>query len=741
MAHLYVLANMCALPRAESRASMAIYHLSASIIKRSAGRNVTAAAAYRAGSKIEDLTTGIVHDYTRKQGVDYSEILSPISLDAIGNRWLLDREQIWNKVEEIEKRKDAQLAREITIAIPVELDRASQIELVREYVRANYVDRGMIADINLHHLNGNNPHAHILLTMRNLQTSPKGEVEFGLKNTDWNSKELLLAQRQNWEKVANKYLAAAGLDARIDCRCLKEQGSPFIPQIHVGIHATAMKRKGIATDRSEEFDRIEAENNDIRARLEEIYQRESALELELERNEDHRIGELLYQNIKSYQPIDNEDKNRQAISINRYIISKNLANGIKVRVDKGSALLSFKLEGDTWAKTISYPDRYSKTKYTRSDIDKLVEDFNKVVENFSSEIERNRNEMKRIKNEVEQNRDRGRDRNQENEVGESISSLTDRLGTKNFYLTSTDTYSSFYKSGNRIRVYTDSDIEPIYDFKLINGTWINQLKIYTGQYSLDNLNQIVTAQHDRFARGEIQKLDLTPDQLSTLGSRAFERRLDLRAGRTPPLPLNIAPPIRYYCTNEQTENIVKWSINTKGLDLSDHEPRKVVLNSNGLVQVTAEFEYYYGKNIVYRVEEVGKKNGAYWMIRVDSETKEILKHYGVASKLVLKQVEEIEKAVKEWQAKQIDNIDTDLKIDVISNVVAEPAVIDLVPESDRPAKQVSEEPSTPSNLTEHELVLLKIQQQNEKNAKEYLRKKAEQPKSQAKRKPTRGFER
>ena len=201
MAHLYVVPT-CALYRGlKPRASMAIYHLSASIVKRSAGRSVTAAAAYRAGSKIEDLTTGIVHDYTRKQGVDYREIISPVFINTIGSEWLLDREQLWNKVEQIEKRKDAQLSREITIAIPTELDRASQIESVREYVRSNFVERGMIADINLHHLNGENPHAHILLTMRNLQTSPEGKIEFGLKNTDWNSKELLLAQRKSWQEV------------------------------------------------------------------------------------------------------------------------------------------------------------------------------------------------------------------------------------------------------------------------------------------------------------------------------------------------------------------------------------------------------------------------------------------------------------------------------------------------------------------------------------------------------------
>ena len=739
MAHLYVLANMCALPRAESRASMAIYHLSASIVKRSAGRCVTAAAAYRAAAKIEDITTGLVHDYTHKKGVDYSEILSPIST-SLGNEWLTDRQELWNKIEEVERRKDAQLAREITLAIPHELSRPEQIALVREYVQTNYVAAGMVADVNLHHLDGDNPHAHILLTMRNLQTTPEGIVEFGLKNTDWNSKDLLLTHRKSWEEITNKYLANYGSDIKIDCRSLKEQGSEFIPQIHVGVHAMAMHRKGKQTDRSDEFAQIEAENSNIRARLEEIYQRESALESELERSEDHRIGELLYQNIKSYQPTDNSDKNRQTISIHRYIISKNLANGIKIQVDNGAKLLSFKLEGNTWAKTIFYPNRYSQTKYTRSDINKLVEDFSKIVENFSSELEQHRNRIELIRNEID---NRGRDRNQENEVGNSISNLINRLGVNNYYLTSQDIYSTFYENRekDRIRVYTDIDINPIYDFKLVNNKWVNQLKIHTGKYSLDNLSQLVTIQHSKFDRGEIVKLELNDEQLYQHRTDAFHRRLDIRSSRMPDLPLNnVIPPIRYYCTDEQVENIVKWAINTRDLDLSDDEPRKVVLNSNGLVQVTAKFEYYHGKNIVYRVEEAGKENGAYWMIRVNSETKEILKHYGVASKLVLEQVEEIEKLLKERQTKQINNTNTDVKIDVINNAVAEPAVIDLVPEGDKPAKQVSEEPSTPSNLTKHELILLKIQQQNERNAKEYLRKKAEQLKSQAKKKPNRSFE-
>ena len=294
---------MCALPRAESRASMAIYHLSASIVKRSAGRSVTAAAAYRAAAKIEDITTGLVHDYTRKKGVDHSEILSPISAN-LGHEWLTNRQDLWNKIEEVEKRKDAQLAREITLALPVELPRDQQITLVREYVQCNYVAAGMVADVNLHHLDGDNPHAHILLTMRNLQTIPDGVVQFGLKNTNWNSKDLLLTQRKSWEEITNKYLANYGSEAKIDCRSLAEQGSPYIPQIHVGVHAAAMKLKGIATDQSEEYDRIEAANNDIRTRLEKIYEEEAAPESELTQpyyvdesieERDRKLGEISFE--------------------------------------------------------------------------------------------------------------------------------------------------------------------------------------------------------------------------------------------------------------------------------------------------------------------------------------------------------------------------------------------------------------------------------------------------------------
>jgi MobA/MobL family len=264
----YMFCEQCALPGAGTR--MAIFHLSASIIGRSAGRTVTAAAAYRAATKIEDRTTGEVHNYSRKQGVDHSEIISPIAATS-ENEWLTDREELWNKVEQNERRKDAQLAREVTVAIPCELPRSAKISLVREYVEKTYVAAGMIADVNLHHLDSSNPHAHILLTMRNLETTPEGTVKFGLKNTDWNSKDLLLTQRKNWEDAANQYLADHGVDSRIDCRSLKDQGIERIPQIHIGVHAMGMESKGISTERGNLHRQITHDNLQIAASRGEIF--------------------------------------------------------------------------------------------------------------------------------------------------------------------------------------------------------------------------------------------------------------------------------------------------------------------------------------------------------------------------------------------------------------------------------------------------------------------------------------
>ena len=252
---------------------MAIYHHSVSIVKRSAGKSSVAAAAYRSGQKLTDERTGIIHDYTKKIGVNYSVILTPIAAD-----WIADRQQLWNKIEATEKRYDARLSREVSLALPCELDRDHQIALVHEYVKENYVNRGMIADVNFHNLESNNPHVHIMLSLRRLEIDEHGQVFFGNKNREWDSRTSLLEQRRNWEVMANEFLADAGYNrVRIDCRSLEAQGIDRVPQIHLGFHAASMRAIGKSTRIGDEYDRIEAENNIIKLQLEEIYNDRSAI--------------------------------------------------------------------------------------------------------------------------------------------------------------------------------------------------------------------------------------------------------------------------------------------------------------------------------------------------------------------------------------------------------------------------------------------------------------------------------
>ena len=148
---------------------MAIYHFSAKVIGRSGGRSAIASAAYRAAERLHDDTLDLDHDYTAKEGVVHSEIMLPVGAPE---RWR-DRGTLWNEVEAGEKRKDAQLARDIEISLPRELGKAEAIRLAQDFVREQFVDRGMAADLNVHWTRagdgGEQPHAHVMLTMRRLE--------------------------------------------------------------------------------------------------------------------------------------------------------------------------------------------------------------------------------------------------------------------------------------------------------------------------------------------------------------------------------------------------------------------------------------------------------------------------------------------------------------------------------------------------------------------------------------------
>ncbi len=197
---------------------MAIYHLRASMISRSQGRSATAAAAYRVAERIEDRRTGLVFDYAARSGVDHIEILAPDHAPD----WVRDRSELWNRVEEAETRKNSQVAREVRVALPDELTHAQRVALVRDYAQAQFVDRGMVADIALHapgrEGDERNHHAHILLTTREI--GPEG---FTTKNRDWNKVEVLEGWREAWARDSNAALERAGIEDRVDHRTLTAQ--------------------------------------------------------------------------------------------------------------------------------------------------------------------------------------------------------------------------------------------------------------------------------------------------------------------------------------------------------------------------------------------------------------------------------------------------------------------------------------------------------------------------------------
>lgn len=218
---------------------MAIFHMSAKTIGRSSGRSSVASSAYRAGEKIKDERQNKEHDYTKKEGVVHKEVMLP---DEAPERFK-DRSVLWNEVEQIEKRKDAQLAREVEIALPKELNREEQIEVLKEYAN-EFVKEGMIADVAMHDNNKGNPHAHIMLTLREVKKDG-----FGKKNRDWNDKEKLEKWRSDWEQKANKALERAGHQERINHKSYEKQGIEKLPTIHLGVTAHNMEKKGIPTDR------------------------------------------------------------------------------------------------------------------------------------------------------------------------------------------------------------------------------------------------------------------------------------------------------------------------------------------------------------------------------------------------------------------------------------------------------------------------------------------------------------
>ena len=262
---------------------IAIYHCNISIVSRGKGKSAVAAAAYRSGEKLTNEWDGMTHDYTRKGGVVHTEIMLPSHAPPSFS----DRSTLWNSVELYEKAGNAQLAREIDAALPIELSREEQIRLVREYCSSQFVSRGMCVDFAIHDTDSGNPHCHIMLTMRPLDErgawAAKSKKEYDLDEngerirlpsgrykthkvdlTGWNDKDNTLLWRKAWADFTNDFLERNGSPERIDHRSNAERGIDEIPTVHMGVAACQMEKKGIATEKGELNRNIQKANRLIR---------------------------------------------------------------------------------------------------------------------------------------------------------------------------------------------------------------------------------------------------------------------------------------------------------------------------------------------------------------------------------------------------------------------------------------------------------------------------------------------
>ncbi|EHP4799121.1 MobQ family relaxase [Salmonella enterica] len=201
---------------------MAIFHLDFKIVKRSEGMTSVAKAAYHARTRITDDRIGQVFDFSHRTDLHGHIILAPVSAPS---HIVKSSSALWNEVERVERQNNGQTARYFDVAIPVELNNDDKKKLVAEYCQKNFVDKGMIADIAFHDLDGKNPHAHVMLTLKTITAAG-----FGKKDRSWNDKKMVVQWRESWAAMSNSYLEAAGSEERIDHRSLRTQCADALAQ-------------------------------------------------------------------------------------------------------------------------------------------------------------------------------------------------------------------------------------------------------------------------------------------------------------------------------------------------------------------------------------------------------------------------------------------------------------------------------------------------------------------------------
>ncbi|MBW9089759.1 Ti-type conjugative transfer relaxase TraA [Rhizobium wenxiniae] len=257
---------------------MAIAHFSASIVSRGSGRSAVLSAAYRHCAKMDYQREARTIDYTRKQRLLHEEFLLPADAPNWVRSMIADRsvsgasEAFWNRVEAFEKRADAQLARDLTIALPLELSAEQNIALVRDFVEKHILAKGMVADW-VYHDNAGNPHIHLMTTLRPLSHDGFGSKKVAVIGEDgqavrtksgkilyelWaGSTDDFNVLRDGWFERLNHHLALGGIDLRIDGRSYEKQGIDLEPTIHLGVGTKAIERKAEQQGVRPELERIE----------------------------------------------------------------------------------------------------------------------------------------------------------------------------------------------------------------------------------------------------------------------------------------------------------------------------------------------------------------------------------------------------------------------------------------------------------------------------------------------------
>ncbi len=324
---------------------MAIYHFSNQIISRKKQQNTIAAAAYRSGERLVDERTNESKFYKR-QVEPITHILAP----SHAPKWVYDRQQLWNEVEKVERQWNAQLAREMNVALPKELSHEEQEQLAIEFCNDVFVMDDMVADLAIHRDDEENPHFHIMLTIRpfteegtwgNKQVKVKeiinGKQQIkAIHTTDWNTKEKLVYWREQWATNANRYLEKNGFPERITHLSNKDQGLETLPTIHEGVIARQLQDEGKESER-------------IRINMERKEYNKIIIELS-EVKKEKQIKERTEKFVRRFTPLEKKQLRETAKSLRLFVNFENI-NTRRNQLEKWHARLEFSQDSvDTFKK-------------------------------------------------------------------------------------------------------------------------------------------------------------------------------------------------------------------------------------------------------------------------------------------------------------------------------------------------------------------------------------------------------